>query len=713
MPPVSLAPPPTPGPDDTRVAPFRAVTLVIGLAWVAMATVSLRLERPHVATLQIGGAAMALTVRWLATRVGARWFPRLVHAFIALALGVALAVNVLRPPEFNSPLLTAIVAPPIASYLLGARSGVFWTVAAAVVALISAPLVRSGVLPPEGTMRPGEVVATVFVIHGVVAVTAIAARRATVRQMAETTAAAVALRQQTIELEQTHARVLAASNAKSQFLGTMSHELRTPLNGVLGMASLLLDSPLDARQRELVRTLHDSGEALLGILNDVLDTAKLELGRMDIASEPFDLRACIGQVVALFAPVAEARGLSVTVRVDDAVPSVVRGDDVRLRQMLSNLIGNAVKFTERGRVAVRVTRDAGTADGVRIEVVDSGIGIPEDRLELIFAPFTQADATTTRRFGGTGLGLTIVRDLATRMNGRVWATSRPGAGSTFTLVLPLPSSAPRPPLPEQAPTPAPEGPTPPLRVLVVDDQAVNLQVVRLMLEQAGHAVDVVDGGAAAVALARRRLYDVVLTDVHMPDMDGFEVSRGIREALSPAWQPYIVALTANAFHERVQAYADAGMDFLAKPVRPASLNAVLSRADASRVAVDGASAAAFRRLGAGDPAVPRGALEAFFDSTEALVGRVARAREARDLPELARASHAIAGNAAGVGAFGLARAAAATERAAREADPARASDCAAAIAELWPRARVAIEGVLGTGGPADPSASVDTPAARV
>jgi CheY-like chemotaxis protein len=245
----------------------------------------------------------------------------------------------------------------------------------------------------------------------------------------------------------------------------------------------------------------------------------------------------------------------------------------------------------------------------------------------------------------------------------------------------------------------------------VDDQAVNLHVVRLMLEQAGHAVDVADSGGAAVALARQRLYDVVLTDVHMPEMDGFEVGRAIREALSPAWQPYVVALTANAFPEHIQGYADAGMDFLAKPVRPASLNAVLMRADAARVAVDGASAAAFRRLGAADPAVMRGALEAFFSSTQALVERLAL--DARDLPVLERAAHAIAGNAAGVGAFGLARAAAATERAARDADPVRAGQCAAAIAALWPRARVVIAGVLGSSVPLDPSASVDTPAARV
>ncbi|GAB4161835.1 MAG: hypothetical protein Fur0037_28350 [Planctomycetota bacterium] len=367
------------------------------------------------------------------------------------------------------------------------------------------------------------------------------------------------------ELSEARIAALKAAETKGRFLATMSHELRTPLNGMIGSADLLRETPLREDQRDLVDLLHRSGHSLLAIVNDILDYSRIEAGRMPVERIPFDLRKCVQGAVDLQAQVAADKGIRLEASIDPDLPETVLGDETRLRQILLNLVTNGVKFTEKGRVSVRV-EPALEIGYVSFSVEDTGFGIPEDALARLFRPFSQADDSTTRRFGGTGLGLAICKNLTRLLGGSIHCESEVGRGSTFRLVLPLPAceaSRGHEPDPQPAACPFGQG----LRALIVDDDACNRLVVRRMLELMGFDCDEACDGLGAVERASAGSFDLVLMDCSMPVMDGFEAARAIRSLGSPAASVPILALTAHAMPGDKARCLQAGMNaYVSKPV---------------------------------------------------------------------------------------------------------------------------------------------------
>ena len=408
----------------------------------------------------------------------------------------------------------------------------------------------------------------------------------------EFNAMATSLETLTAEMRAAKDKAEAANLAKSQFLANMSHEIRTPMNGLLGMTQLLLGTRLDAQQRRCAEIVHQSGNALLGILNDILDFSRVEAGRLELVESDIDVRRHASAVAELFGESMRAKQIAFEMHVEPSVPRLLRGDGGRLRQVLANLVGNAVKFTERGKIgmAIRVESDAGAQVRIRFEVTDTGIGIEAAMQSRIFEPFVQADGTATRKYGGSGLGLAICRQLIALMQGEFGLASEAGRGSVFWFVVPLARAA---GASAEGAARAATGNGTPLadarvrpsscHILLVEDNLVNQEVARGFLEALGYRCDVVPGGEEALVALRAQRYDVLLMDCQMPGMDGFLTTRAIREleargTLAPP-RLAIIAVTAHALAGDRERCIEAGMDdYLSKPFSLESLADVLERA---------------------------------------------------------------------------------------------------------------------------------------
>ena len=496
-----------------------------------------------------------------------------------------------------------------------------------------------------------------------------------------------------------------ASSAKSEFLARMSHEIRTPMNGVMGMSELLQATGLTPRQRHLSETISRSAEALLQIINDILDFSKVEAGKLELERIDFRLREAVEETIEIFAARAQAKGLELMCDIGANVPNAVCSDPMRLRQILINFVGNAIKFTDSGMVVLRV-RTVGKDGLLRFEVVDTGIGVSEEAQAHIFNAFSQADSFTTRKYGGTGLGLAICRQLATLMGGDIGVHSEVNRGSTFWFEVTLAAAGDAASIPARRmqPRAAPEGPlpaTPPLlahaagpRILLVEDNPVNREVAAGMLQSLGCAAVSVENGRLAIEATDTAAYDAVLMDCHMPVMDGLTATADIRrrEQRSGAARVPIIALTANAMEGDRERCLAAGMDdFLSKPFTQQQLATLLrrwlalrtlpelERRDLSRVPLVDASV--LRNIAAlANPTLLNSMIDLYLRHSPDLIEAIETAAANMQADELSQAVHTLKSSTANLGGTRLAAVAKECEVLAREGGVAQA-------AQIVPRIR--------------------------
>jgi PAS domain S-box-containing protein len=516
------------------------------------------------------------------------------------------------------------------------------------------------------------------------------------------------------DLRMAKERAEQAAAARATFLANMSHEIRTPMNSILGFTDVLLDGQLSEAQRRHLDTIRNAGRSLLRLLNEVLDTAKLDKGAVELEQRDYNLLSLADELSSTIGTAARAKGLRIEVNYDPELPASLRGDELRMRQVLTNLLDNAVKFTERGKVVLAARIDGGR---LHIEVRDTGIGIAPDRLAAIFDPFTQADASMTRRFGGTGLGTTICKQLVELMGGTITAESTPGVGTTFHVRLPLVLA---------------QGATaqtrargaaelPPLSVLAADDVPQNLELLQLMMARRGHTVTTAPDGAQAVAMAARGDFDLILMDFQMPAMDGLEATRAIRQqaAANRARRVPVIAMTASVLPEHRRASLEAGMDgFASKPVDWIELSHEIARvlglaSGGAALAVPAGGAgmvldreAGLRRWGS-DADTYHGALAAFADKHVDLARDLSALSDTGDYRALAMLAHRARGSAANLGLERLSQTLAVLEQMANGPEPAAPASVLAALASEHAAALSACGKTAAT------STAAAAPAARV
>ncbi|MCU1326464.1 MAG: Histidine kinase, partial [Bryobacterales bacterium] len=396
------------------------------------------------------------------------------------------------------------------------------------------------------------------------------------------------------ELEIKRREAERATEAKSSFLAAMSHEIRTPLNAIIGMADVLSETPLNSEQQKCVDIFQRNGVALLNLINDILDLSKVEAGHMELESTEFDLRDVVTAAMEVVEVRVRAKGLLINQMIAGDAPRYLRGDPNRLRQVLINLLGNSIKFTDHGGLQIRVELDPAHAsrDWLRFAISDTGIGIPKEKVGTIFESFSQADASTTRKYGGTGLGLSISRQLVELMGGRIWVESEVGQGSTFFFTAHLAvqeDQTERRPMPStQVSAATLETSISGLNILLVDDSADNRTLILAYLKNIGSTIDIAENGLIATQMFRSSHYDVILMDVEMPVMDGYEATREMRriESETGAIATPIFALTAHAFADMaVQGYAAGFTSLLTKPIRKSTLLEAIAGQTASQPAV--------------------------------------------------------------------------------------------------------------------------------
>ncbi len=511
-----------------------AVNAVLESLLVVVAFLRRRGGRPSL-VVRLGVPGL-FTVAWsIMTTLSWAYGPQAMK-FAALVMMFGLLIEALKYAALNRAAMLVMAPPPF-------------------IALATAPLI-------SGAFKPWELAVVAFTLLGLLG------------YMLQTSRA---LRANALALEKAQAEAQEASRAKSAFVAMMSHELRTPMNGVLGMAHALGTTRLDARQADYLDMIVQSGDGLMTILNDILDLSKVEAGKLELEDAPFDIRRLAGQIHLVWNHTARLKGLELTLEVAPQTPTWLLGDAVRVRQILLNLVSNALKFTETGRVEIRIAPGV-AADGetacVELLVTDTGVGLSLDQQVSLFSPFSQGDRSTARRFGGTGLGLTISRQLARMMGGEITVISTPGQGSTFRVQLAL--------IPAQAPLVSshaePVANFEGARVLVVDDNLINQTVARAILEAAGVTVATANDGRQALARLRVEDFDVVLMDVHMPEMDGVEAVRRIRAGEGGRVDIPILALTADAMSGEAERLLEKGFDDAhPKPVQPAGLLAAVAR----------------------------------------------------------------------------------------------------------------------------------------